>query len=30
MPLSIGEKVWVGFDPEKIHIFDAGTGDLIL
>jgi multiple sugar transport system ATP-binding protein len=30
MPLSIGDKVWVGFEPDKVHIYDAGTEELII
>jgi multiple sugar transport system ATP-binding protein len=30
MPLSIGDKVWVAFETGKLHIFDAGTEELIV
>jgi multiple sugar transport system ATP-binding protein len=30
MHLPIGDKVWVGFDVSKIHLFDAGSGELII
>ncbi len=30
MPLSIGDRVWVGFETGKIHIFDAKTEELIV
>jgi hypothetical protein len=30
MHLPIGDKVWVGFDVSKIHLFDASSGELII
>lgn len=30
MPLSIGQRVWVGFDEEKTHVYDGGTEQLIV
>ena len=30
MPLSIGDKVWVWFETNKMHIFDAKTEELII
>ena len=30
-PLAAGERVWIGFDPAKLHLFDpASTGNLAL
>ena len=25
-PLEAGQKVWIGFDPARLHVFDAASG----